>query len=172
MLRKASRIAAAAALLVLGAAAAEATPAEIARGKYLVAIIGCTDCHTQGGLTGHMDRTRFLGGSDVGFAIPGLGVFDGPNLTPDKTGLGAWSVDDIVTAITQGKRPDGRMLAPVMPYGDLVNLTPADARAIAVYLKTIKPLVHANPGPWGPSEKPTVLVMPVVPAEVYVGFGK
>ena len=31
----------------------------------------------------------FLGGSEVGFEIPGLGVFHGPNLTPDQdTGLG------------------------------------------------------------------------------------
>ena len=34
--------------------------------------------------------SRFLGGSDVGFEIPGLGVFVGPNITPDReTGIGS-----------------------------------------------------------------------------------
>ena len=42
---------------------------------------------------------RALAGSEVGFEIPDLGVFYGPNLTPDKeTGLGSWSKQQIVTA--------------------------------------------------------------------------
>lgn len=49
---------------------------------------------------------RFLGGSEVGFEIPGLGVFHGPNLTSDQdTGLGKWSTDEIAAAITKGQRP-------------------------------------------------------------------
>jgi len=47
----------------------------VARGKYLVTFGSCTDCHTPGSFFGKPDMTRFLGGSDVGFAIPGLGVF-------------------------------------------------------------------------------------------------
>ena len=59
------------------------------RGRYLVTIAGCSDCHTPGALLGAPDMKRYLGGSDVGFAIPGPGVFVGENLTPDKdTGLG------------------------------------------------------------------------------------
>ena len=50
--------------------------------------------------------------------MPGLGVFHGPNLTPDQeTGLGKWSAEQIVTAITRGQRPDARMLAPIMHSG-------------------------------------------------------
>jgi hypothetical protein len=64
---------------------------EIARGKILVGIALCTDCHTPGYFFGKPDTERYLGGSEVGFEIPGLGVFHGPNLTPDKeTGLGSW----------------------------------------------------------------------------------
>ena len=77
-------------LILLGVAAsalqslpAKADDAEIARGKYLVTISGCNDCHTPGYFFGKPDMARFLGGSDVGFEIPGLGVFVGPNLTPD-----------------------------------------------------------------------------------------
>ena len=53
-------------------------------GKYLVSIIPCTDCHTPGTFLGRADMKRYLGGSDVGFEVPGLGVFYAPNLTPDK----------------------------------------------------------------------------------------
>ena len=61
--------------LVLAAAAlaippAQADEAQIARGKYLVIIAGCSDCHTPGALLGAPDMKRHLGGSDVGFAIP------------------------------------------------------------------------------------------------------
>jgi len=66
--------------------------AQIARGEYLVAIAGCNDCHTPGYFFGQPDMDRFLGGSDVGFEIPGLGVFAGRNITPDKeTGIGSWT---------------------------------------------------------------------------------
>ena len=59
-------------------------------GKYLVTISGCNDCHTPGYFFGKPDMSRFLGGSDVGFEIPGLGVFVGPNITPDReTGIGS-----------------------------------------------------------------------------------
>ena len=63
--------------------------AQVAHGKYLAQLGGCTDCHTPGHLLGKPDMSRFLGGSDVGLEVPGLGVFVAPNLTPDKvTGLG------------------------------------------------------------------------------------
>ena len=62
------------------------------RGKYLVTIASCHDCHTPGYFLGKPDMARFLGGSEVGFELPGLGVFYGPNLTPDKeTGIGGWT---------------------------------------------------------------------------------
>jgi mono/diheme cytochrome c family protein len=144
---------------------------QVDRGKYLVTVMGCSDCHTPGNFLGHPDMSRFLGGSDVGFAIPGMGVFVGRNLTPDNdTGLGKWTTKQIVTAITTGKRPDGRMLAPIMPYEDFKSLTTRDARAIAAYLKSLTPVSHAVPGPFGPKDKATVFVMDVLPADVYNGL--
>ena len=89
----------------------------VERGAYLVVIAGCNDCHTPGFFFGKPDKDKFLGGSDVGFEIPGLGVFNGRNITPDKeTGIGAWTDEQIAAAITTGKRPDGRQLAPIMNY--------------------------------------------------------
>ena len=143
------------------------------RGKYLVELGGCSDCHTPGNFLGHPDMKRFLGGSDVGFAIPGLGVFVGRNLTPDKeTGLGKWTRQQIITAFTTGKRPDGRMLAPIMPWRALAHLTRRDAESIAAYLQSLPPVEHAVPGPFGPNEKVSVFVMTVLPADVYNGMPK
>jgi mono/diheme cytochrome c family protein len=158
-------VVAAAALVPIEAGAANA---QIERGKYLVTLAGCTDCHTPRHFLGKPDMTRFLGGSDVGFAIPGLGVFVGRNLTPDKeTGLGSWTRAQIVTAFTTGRRPDGRELAPVMPWRGYSKLTRADATAIAAYLQSLPPVKHEIPGPFGPSDKVLVFVMDVLPADVY-----
>jgi mono/diheme cytochrome c family protein len=148
----------------INAAAAQQAQAE--RGKYLVSIAGCNDCHTPGYFFGKPEMSRYLGGSEVGFEIPGLGVFHGPNLTPDpETGLGNWSIGQIVTALQAGKLPDGRELAPIMPWRAFANLTKDDATAIAVFLKSLPPVKNKVPGPFGPSEKPTGFVMKVVPGE-------
>jgi mono/diheme cytochrome c family protein len=145
---------------------------EIARGKYLVTFGSCTDCHTPGSFFGKPDMSKFLGGSDVGFAIPHLGVFVGPNLTPDKaTGLGNWTAAQIVNAITKGQTPQGRTLAPVMPWHAYANLTKSDALAIVAYLKSLPPVSHQVPGPFGPAETPTTFVMAVIPGAVYAKLG-
>jgi len=147
----------------LASAGAE-TPAE--RGKYLVGIAGCNDCHTPGYFLGKPDMARYLGGSEVGFEMPGLGVFLGPNLTPDKaTGLGGWTDEQIVTALTKGVRPDGRMLAPIMPWHAFATLTASDVSAIVAFLRSIPAVSNKVPGPFGPNEKPTSFVMKVVPPD-------
>ncbi|WP_173935203.1 cytochrome c [Chelativorans sp. Marseille-P2723] len=154
----------AAAGLLASPLSSRADEADVARGEYLVSFSGCNDCHTPGYFFGSADPERFLGGSDVGFEIPGLGVFVGRNLTPDKeTGIGDWTTEQIVTALQTGERPDGRMLAPIMPYHALANLTPEDANAIAEYLKTIEPVKNAVPGPFGPGEEVSTFMLRLVP---------
>jgi len=145
-----------------------ADDAQIARGRYLVVIAGCSDCHTPGALVGAADMKRYLGGSDVGFSIPGLGVFVGQNLTPDKeTGLGQWTSDQIVAAIRKGKRPDGSELSGVMPYESFSHLTDDDALAIAAFLKSIPAVNNKNPGPFRSSQMVTLSVSAVLPPDVY-----
>ena len=146
--------------------AALAQQTMVERGKYLVGLGGCNDCHTPGYFFGKPDMTRFLAGSEVGFEIPDLGVFHGPNLTPDReTGLGTWSAAEIATAITTGKRPDGRMLAPIMPWHAFANLTRQDVQAVVAFLQSLPPVRNQVPGPFGPGEKPTSFVMKIVPPE-------
>src|SRR5215475_3676015 len=167
-----SGIALAAVAIVTGAAAyaiwsgVKAEGAQVARGKYLVQLAGCTDCHTPGHLLGKPDMARFLGGSDVGFEIPGLGIVVGPNLTPDiGTGLGSWTSDEIVTAIQTGVRPDGRILAPVMPWRAYAGLTKSDSAAIVEYLRSLRPVTNKVPGPFGLDEKATVFRMKTLPPD-------
>jgi mono/diheme cytochrome c family protein len=137
---------------------------DVTRGKYLVSVAGCNDCHTPGYFFGKPDDSRYLGGSDVGFEIPGAGIFHGPNLTPDKeTGLGSWSDAQIVTALTTGKRPDGRELAGVMPWRAFANFTPADLKAIVAYLRTLPPVHNKAPGPYSSTEQSAAFVMKIVP---------
>ncbi len=158
----------AAASLAIPLRAHAADKREIARGKYLVTVGSCTDCHTPGSFFGKPDMSKYLGGSDVGFAIPHLGVFVGPNLTPDKaTGLGNWTDAQIVNAITKGQTPQGRMLAPVMPWHGYAALTSSDALAIAAYLKSLPAVSHQVPGPFGPNETAPTFVMAVIPGAVY-----
>jgi len=145
---------------------AHADDAQVARGKYLVTIASCNDCHTPGYFFGKPDMARFLGGSEVGFEIPGLGVFAGPNLTPDKeTGLGGWTDEQVATALTTGVRPDGRQLAPIMPWRAFASLTKADAAAIVTFLRSLPPVKNKVAGPFGPDQKATTFVMKVVPPE-------
>ena len=137
---------------------------QVTRGKYLVQLAGCTDCHTPGYRFGRPDTARFLGGSDVGLEVPGLGTFVAPNLTPDNdTGLGTWTKDEIVAAIQTGLRPDGRMLAPVMPWRGYASLTKSDAAAIVEYLRTLPAVTNKVPGPFGPDEKPAIFRMTLSP---------
>jgi hypothetical protein len=107
--------------------------------------------------------SQYLGGSDIGFEVPGLGTFVGRNLTPDKeTGIGNWTSQEIITAIQTGVRPDGRTLAPVMPWRAFANLTKDDATAIVSYLKSLPPVHRAIPGPFGAGEEPTVPRMTIL----------
>jgi mono/diheme cytochrome c family protein len=152
-MQNALRAAALAAAVFAGPAFAQG---DVARGKYLASIMDCTGCHTAGALIGQPDPKRHLAGSDIGFGVPGLGVFYPPNLTSDRdTGLGSWSADEIIAAVRKGERPDGRMLAPVMPWPSYAVLSDADARALAAYLKSLPPVRFKAPAPVGPNETPT-----------------
>jgi mono/diheme cytochrome c family protein len=147
-----------------------ADDAQVVRGHYLVTIAGCSDCHTPGALLGSPDMKRYLGGSDVGFAIPGAGVFVGQNLTPDKeTGLGKWTDGQIIAALRTGKTPEGRELSPVMPYPALSHLSDADAQAMVAFLKSLPAVSHETKN-FGPTDKPTISVSAVLPPDVYNGL--
>src|SRR5687767_12661670 len=140
---------------LLGAAAPASAETQIERGQYLAHIMDCGGCHHTGAFTPQPNLATPLAGSDIGFEIPGMGVFYPPNLTPDQeTGIGKWTDAEIITAITTGARPDGRQLAPMMPYMSYAHISADDAAALVAYLRSLKPVAHKVPGPFGPNDKP------------------
>jgi mono/diheme cytochrome c family protein len=140
--------------------AAAPAMSKVDRGKYLVSVLGCMDCHTPGSLYGFPDTTRMLSGSELGWTGP-WGTTYPRNLTPDSTGIGSWSENDIVTAIRTGVRPDHTPLLPPMPWPMYSHLTDDDAAAVAAYLKSIPPVSHHNPARLAPGAKaPAALVFP------------
>jgi len=142
-----------------------ATPAmsAVERGRYLTVVTGCGDCHTPGTLYGSPDDTRILAGSEIPWGGP-WGVAFAANLTPDpETGLGQWTDEQIMTAIRTGARPDGRLLAQIMPWGNFSHFTNEDLAAIVAYLRSLPPIVHAEPAPVPPNVAftgPTLAVPP------------
>ena len=141
---------AASALVILAASPAGAQTPDVDRGRYLASIMDCGGCHAPRDANGVPLPGAGLSGGTVGFEVPGLGAFWPPNLTPHDTGLGGWTTVDIMAAIRSGKRPDGRILAPAMPFANYAHLTDADAAALAAYLQSLEPVDHQVPPPAGP----------------------
>lgn len=106
------------------------------RGAYLVAAIGrCGYCHTPRNALGAPDTKRLLAGTAEG--PDGKKV---PNITPErKTGIGTWTLDDIVGLLTDGHTPDfdfvGGTMAEIVK--STARLSEADRRAIAVFLRSV-----------------------------------
>lgn len=111
--------------------------AAIARGEYIVRnIAACGGCHGQ-----NNDPDGPLSGGTE-FKDWRVGTIRASNITPDSaTGIGAWTDEEIVRAIRTGTARDGSLLAPVMPYGWLHDMSDDDAIAVARYLRS-QPAVH------------------------------
>jgi mono/diheme cytochrome c family protein len=109
------------------------------RGEYIVRNVAvCGGCHTPD----HRADGPLIGGTE--FKDWRLGRIRAANLTGDSaTGLGAWSEAEIVRAIRNGQRRNGRLLAPVMPYEWFHEMSDADAFAVARYLKSLPPVSNA-----------------------------
>jgi len=121
------------------------------RGEYLTNhVAGCIDCHSK------RDFSKFSGpvvpGSEGGggfvldqkFGLPG--VLYGKNITPDaETGIGTWTDDEILRAMTQGISKNGDTLYPIMPYTNFNRMTKEDLLSIIAYIKTLKPIKNKVP---------------------------
>lgn len=142
--------------LLLGAlplpALADASAGAVERGAYLTQIMDCAGCHMPRGADGAPMPELGLSGGSVGFEIPGLGIFWPPNLTPAVTGLGGWSDEEIAAAIRTGVTPDGRILAPAMPWAAYAALSDDDVIAMIAYLRTLPPFETPRLGPVATAE--------------------
>ena len=118
--------------------------AEWNRGAYLVEGLGhCGACHTpKTRLGGDISDRRLQGDAVQGWFAPALD-------SDPRTGLGAWSVDDIVEYLATGRNARA---AAGGPMGEVVANSTAhmhqdDLRAIAVYLKDQPAPKNAPPAP-------------------------
>ena len=160
---------------------AQSADEKLARGKYLVTIAGCNDCHTpwkMGDKGPEPDMSRMLSGHPESVALPPAPrlpegpwvmtaaatntAWSGPwgtsftaNLTPDpETGLGKWTQRNFTETIRTGRHMGrGRAILPPMPWPMYRNFTDADLEAIFGYLQTIPAIVNRVPEPLPPAAK-------------------
>ncbi len=156
------------------------TPKQIEQGRYLVEIMGCRDCHSpkimtpQGPLS---DKNRDLSGHPASMpfgrinkeslkdwvlfnmmntvSVGPWGITFSANLTSDDTGIGTWSEEQFIIALTEGKSKgirSARPLLPPMPWQNYVNIKREDAIAIFAFLKTTKPVENIVPQPISPDK--------------------
>jgi mono/diheme cytochrome c family protein len=112
---------------------------QIEHGHYLAIVGDCAACHTLPG-SGH----DLAGGRPI--ETP-FGELVAPNITPDpQTGIGAWTDDEFVDAMTKGTGRGGAHLYPAMPYTYYTKVTRNDALAIRAYLNAL-PAVHNEVNP-------------------------
>ncbi|HEX7880160.1 MAG TPA: diheme cytochrome c-553 [Candidatus Eisenbacteria bacterium] len=143
------------------------------RGKYLVTILGCNDCHTPMSGMGPdgpiFDQTHFLAGhpaalvmppppAPVGpwFAATNLTAWSGPwgisyaaNITPDSlTGIGIWTEDVFIKALRTGRHVGvARPILPPMPWQSFAHMTDEDIKSVYAYLRTIPAVSNEVPQP-------------------------
>lgn len=140
---------------VLDAPSLEVDPenqAAVNRGEYLVELLGCGSCHTEGALIGMPDNSKWLAGSSVGvaytspFQTANPGIVFAPNLTPDHdTGLGRWSEAEIMEAVRTGIGRHGPNRILVMPWQGYSRMTDDDAWAIVAYLRSLPAVRNSVP---------------------------
>jgi hypothetical protein len=157
---------------VAASAATPQTQGRAERGRYLVAMMGCNDCHTplkMGPKGPEPDMTRFLSGhpeqmgplpaakpqgpwlwagaaTNTAFTGP-WGISYSANLTPDRnTGLGIWTEEMFVKAIRTGRHMGvSREILPPMPWPAFRNASDEDLKSIYAYLRTVKPISNHVP---------------------------
>ncbi len=153
-------------------------PTQIDRGRYLVTVGGCNDCHTpfhMGENGPEPDFSRLLSGHPESIVIddlPTLGsgpwgwmgshtntAFAGPwgvsfatNLTPDEnTGMGVWTEEIFVGALRSGRHwGQSRPILPPMPWPNLAQMTDEDLSAVYAYLRSIPAISNRVPEPLEP----------------------
>jgi len=140
---------AAVSLLSIAARAADppgkAMPPDVIRGKYLVQIGGCNDCHTPGygEREGQVEESGWLTGSPLGWRGP-WGTTYAPNLRLLAKDITA---EEFMTLA----RSKGR---PPMPWFNLRAMRDGDLKAIYAYIKQLGPAGDPSPAYVPPDQEP------------------
>ncbi|WP_213878683.1 c-type cytochrome [Pseudomonas sp. dw_358] len=109
--------------------------AAVTRGAYVAAQGDCAACHTAPG------GKPYAGGYAI--QTP-FGAINSSNITPDRThGIGDWTERDFFRAVRHGKRKDGALLYPAMPYNAYVKMNDADLHDLWAYMRSLQPVSQA-----------------------------
>jgi mono/diheme cytochrome c family protein len=110
-------------------------------GEYVARLGHCWECHSD--KKGHGPDTDWMFGGGAAMNPNGIGRVYVRNLTPDvETGLGRYSAGEIKAALRNGKRLDGRPMAPPMSLfiPHVSGLADEDMDALIAYLRAQKPI--------------------------------
>jgi cytochrome c5 len=112
----------------------------IKRGEYLAKAGDCMACHTN---TGQGTKAKpFAGGLPMHTPF---GTIYAPNITPDKeTGIGNWTEEEFMKAMSDGVSPQGHYYYPAFPYLYFSKITPEDLKALKAYLDSIPAVRQKN----------------------------
>lgn len=159
----------------------EASSAHVERGRYLVTLGGCEDCHSPKvmspkGPVSHPLKT--LSGQQADAKIPDVpqgaltpngwmamtngdmtawagpwGMSFAANLTPDPaSGLGGWTEEMFIKTMRTGKHQGtGRQILPPMPWQNYGKMKDEDLKDIFAYLKSLPPIKNVVPQPVPPA---------------------
>ncbi len=99
------------------------TAATVETGRYLAS--GCVGCHAN----------DYGGGS-----VPGQpsGGKQSTDITPSGN-VGKWTQDQFITAMREGRRPDGTAIDSLMPWKAFGRLSNDELRGLYLYLRTLPP---------------------------------
>ncbi len=104
------------------------TAGTVETGRYLAG--GCVGCHAN----------DYGGGP-----IPGqpAGAKHSANITPSGN-VGKWTREQFITAMRDGKRPDGTVIDSLMPWKAFGKMSDDELQGIYLYLRTLPPKVVAS----------------------------
>jgi mono/diheme cytochrome c family protein len=121
-------------LVAKGSGRSAAQNDEIQRGKYLVEEVAkCAECHTPRDDKGNLDPQAWLQGAPI-WITPVHHIPDWADNVPAIAGLPSFTDEQMERVLEKGIGPEGETLRPPM---HIYHMTPADAKAIIAYLKSL-----------------------------------
>jgi mono/diheme cytochrome c family protein len=134
-------------------------PDPVSRGRYLVQIAGCNDCHTPGYMVsaGKVEEKAWLTGEPLGWRGP-WGTTYASNLRLLVQGMTA-------DQFMRHARSDQRR--PPMPWFNVRDMSDTDVKAVYAYLKHLGPAGQPAPAYMPPGREPEgpFVVFPAPPEE-------
>jgi mono/diheme cytochrome c family protein len=134
-------------VFVMSEGAVMASQDQVKVGEYVFRSSGGCSCHAPADTREPIspvlrDKPDLSGGRPLNTKF---GIFYGTNITPDaETGIGKWTTDEFVRAMTEGRGPSGTHFFPTFPYTSFARMKRADIIALKNYLFSLPPVKKVN----------------------------